>query len=118
MGISIAEQVRAAVPGTLFALEQTTGCAREVDFPSHPDDRAERFRGDSPTSSATRRQAPRRHDEIDPEEFWRRVEEVVGEQVVTTWSSSFALVEISAAGVTKATTLATLAAELGVVPTR
>ena len=35
---------------------------------------------------------------------------------MTTWSSSFALVEISAAGVTKATTLASLAAEMGLGP--
>ena len=51
------------------------------------------------------------HRDLEPEDFWRRVEASAGEQVVTTWSSSFALVEISAAGVTKATTLATLAAE-------
>ena len=36
--------------------------------------------------------------------------------VTTTWSSVGTLVEISAAGVTKATTLASLAAELGVGP--
>ena len=55
------------------------------------------------------------HRDLEPEEFWRRVEAVVGDQVVTTWSSSFALVEISAAGVTKATRLAALAEEMGVV---
>ena len=57
-----------------------------------------------------------RHDDIEPEPFWQRVEQVVGERVVTTWSSVGTLVEISAAGVTKATTLAVLAAELGVGP--
>ena len=56
------------------------------------------------------------HRELEPEDFWRQVAAVVGDQVVTTWSSSFALVEISAAGVTKASTLATLAAEMGVGP--
>ena len=56
------------------------------------------------------------HRDLEAEEFWRRVEEAVGDLVTTTWSSTFALVEISAAGVTKATTLATLAAEMGLGP--
>ena len=118
MGISIAEQVRAAVPGTLFAIEHTSGWASEVDFPSHPDDRAESFRGDYADifrDDVVKILAV--HHELDPEEFWRQVEAVVGDQVETTWSSSFALVEISAAGVTKATRLAELAEEMGVVAT-
>ena len=57
-----------------------------------------------------------RHEELDPEEFWERAADAVGDQAVITWSSTFALVEISAAGVTKATTLALLAEELGVGP--
>ena len=56
------------------------------------------------------------HRDLPPEEFWARVEELVGHLVTTTWSSTFALVEISALGVTKARTLATLAAELGIGP--
>jgi len=115
VGISIAEQVRAAVPGTRFAIEHTSGWASEVDFPSHPDDRADRFRGDYADifrDDVVKILAV--HRDLDPEEFWRQVEAVVGDQVVTTWSSSFALVEISAAGVTKATRLAALAEEMGV----
>ena len=53
------------------------------------------------------------HRDLDPEDFWRQVEAAVGDLVTTTWSSTFALVEISAAGVTKATTLARVAAEMG-----
>lgn len=115
VGISIAEQLREAVPGTTFAIEHTAGWASEPEFPRHPDDRAERlsgalvdiFRDDVVKVLAV-------HRELDPEEFWRQVEAVVGDQVVTTWSSSFALVEISASGVTKATRLASLAEEMGV----
>ena len=55
-----------------------------------------------------------RHEERDPEEFWTAVEAPVGHLVTTTWSSTGALVEISAAGVTKASTLALLCDELGV----
>ena len=115
VGVSVAEQLRTAVPGTTFAVEHTTGWASEVDFPRHPDDRAERRTGglaDIFCDDVVKVLAV--HRDLEPEAFWRRVEASVGEQVVTTWSSSFALVEISAAGVTKATTLATLAAEMGV----
>ena len=114
VGLSIAEQLREAVPGTHFAIEHVAGWASEVDFPRHPDDRAERTSGDFAEiyrDDVVKVLAV--HRDLDPEDFWRRVEAVVGDQVVTTWSSSFALVEISAAGVTKATTLSTLAAELG-----
>jgi Cof subfamily protein (haloacid dehalogenase superfamily) len=115
VGLSIAEQLRTAVPGTHFAIEHTAGWASEVDFPRHPDDRAERTSGD--LAEIFRDDVVKIlavHRELEPEDFWRRVEAVVGDQVVTTWSSSFALVEISAAGVDKATRLAALAAEMGV----
>ena len=59
-----------------------------------------------------------RHEERDPEEFWTEVEGLVGHLVTTTWSSTGALVEISAAGVTKASTLALLCDELGVARRR
>ena len=55
-----------------------------------------------------------RHEERDPQEFWAETERLVGHLVTTTWSSTGALVEISAAGVTKATTLALLCDELGI----
>ena len=116
VGISIAEQVRAAVPGTHFAIEHTAGWASEVDFPSHPDDRAERFRGDYADlfrDDVVKILAV--HRELDPEDVLE-----AGRGRGRRARSSppgprpFALVEISAAGVTKATTLAALAAEMGV----
>ena len=55
-----------------------------------------------------------RHEELDPEEFWALAEEVVGGRLVITWSSTTALLEISAPGVTKASTLALLCADLGI----
>lgn len=114
-GLALAEAVRAAVPGTTFAIEHTSGWASEVGFPTHPDDREHRtqgawadiFRDDVVKILAV-------HPDLDPEVFWDRVAQAVGDTAVTTWSSSFALVEISAAGVTKAATLATVAAEMGV----
>ena len=44
------------------------------------------------------------------------MDEQIGHLVTTTWSSTGALVEISAPGVTKASTLALLCDELGVEP--
>ncbi len=115
VGAELADLVRRAVPGTTFAVEHTEGWASEHDFPTHPSD-AERpvrgaweeiYRDDVVKVLAVNRALP-------PEEFWRRVQAAVGDLVTTTWSSSFPLVEISAAGVTKATTLASLADEMGV----
>ena len=42
-----------------------------------------------------------RHEDLDPEKFWAEVDALVGDLVTTTWSSTGALVEISAAGVTQ-----------------
>jgi Cof subfamily protein (haloacid dehalogenase superfamily) len=115
VGLEVAELVRAAVPGTTFAIEHTSGWASEGGFPHHPDDAGTVRRG--PWESIYVDDVVKVlavHRELDPEDFWRQVDAAVGGLVTTTWSSTFALVEISAAGVTKATTLAGVAAELGV----
>jgi Cof subfamily protein (haloacid dehalogenase superfamily) len=117
VGLALAEAVRAAVPGTTFAIEHTEGWASEDAFPTHPDDLAERTRGaweDIFRDDVVKVLAV--HRDLDPEDFWEQVARAVGDAAVTTWSSSFALVEISAAGVTKASTLESLAAEMGVGP--
>lgn len=111
--------LREAIPGTTFALEKTGGFAREDGFlprlqvnrtSEAPVGTLEEMADDSVVKLLVR------HEELEPEPFWRQVESVLGDRVVTTWSSVGTLVEISAAGVTKATTLAVLAAELGVGP--
>jgi HAD superfamily hydrolase (TIGR01484 family) len=55
-----------------------------------------------------------RHDRIEPEAFWAEVESHVGHLVTTTWSSTGTLVEMSAAGVSKASTLELVCADRGV----
>ena len=115
VGLEVAELVRAAVPGTTFAVEHTSGWASEQSFPRHPDDADVRHQGTWESiygDDVVKVLAV--HRDLDPEEFWRQVDAAVGTLVTTTWSSTFALVEISAAGVTKATTLARVAAEMGV----
>ena len=117
VGLQVAELVRAAVPGTTFAIEHTSGWASEDAFPHHPDDARVRPTGTWESifvDDVVKVLAV--HPDLDPEEFWRRVDGAVGDLVTTTWSSTFALVEISAAGVTKATTLARVAAEMGLGP--
>jgi len=115
VGMQLADVVRAAVPGTTFAVEHTSGWASERSFPRHPDD-ADTLRQGAWESIWTDDvvKVLAVHPDLDPEDFWRQVEAAVGTLVTTTWSSTFALVEISAAGVTKATTLAALCDERGI----
>lgn len=116
--LSIAERVRAVEPGARFAVERLDGMAHEPDFVVDP----ERFR---PTAVGELRdlldgpdvvKVLVRHAEADPETFWQAVEGACDGLATTTWSSTGALVEISDHGVTKATTLALLCADLGIAP--
>ncbi len=121
--LDVAERVRAALPGTMFALETLTGFAHEPVWTPRPGG-GRPHRGPAPVVATLAElvadDAPAcvkllaRHDEADPETYWRALDDVVGDLATVTWSSTGALVEISARGVTKATTLATLCAELGV----
>lgn len=117
--VTVGRLLRTTIPGTTFALEKTTGFAREESFmprlnvnamPDIPLGALESIVDETVVKLLAR------HEEVAPERFWEQAEEAIGHLVTTTWSSVGALVEISAAGVTKATTLATLAAELGIGP--
>jgi Cof subfamily protein (haloacid dehalogenase superfamily) len=114
-GLKVAGLLRDAIPGTTFALEKATGFAKEPTFrerhPLPPDMEVGPL--DAVFDDSTVKILAR-HDDRDPEEFWAETERLVGHLVTTTWSSLGALVEISAAGVTKASTLALLCEELGV----
>jgi Cof subfamily protein (haloacid dehalogenase superfamily) len=113
--VQVGRILRKAIPGTTFALEKTGGFAIEDTF--RPRDGAPL---DIHTGSleeivdGTVVKLLAHHHELAPEAFWHLVEEHVGSLVTTTWSSVGALVEMSASGVTKASTLARLAGELGV----
>lgn len=117
LGLEVAERLRADVPGTTFAMETTEGFAKEPGFLPHVDDatRPELAVGAlSEVFGHTVVKLLGLHEELEPEEFWRRTERSVGHLVTTTWSSVGALVEMSAPGVTKASTLELVCAELGV----
>ncbi|GAB3014958.1 hydrolase [Nocardioides flavus (ex Wang et al. 2016)] len=117
--LEVATMLRREVPGTVFALEKTTGFAKEPDFMPRL---AVNLSADVPTAPLEDLvdgdvvKLLARHEDHEPEPYWERVAAALGEQVVTTWSSTGTLVEISAAGVTKATTLATVASEMGLGP--
>ena len=115
VGLQVAGLIREALPGTTFALERVSGFAKEPQFRERHRVPADLQVGELvEIFDDTTVKLLARHEEMDPEEFWAEVEHRVGHLVTTTWSSIGALVEISAAGVTKASTLALLCDELGI----
>ena len=118
VGLRVAETMRTGIPGTTFALEKLDGFAREPEFMRRliateaPDDTEvaplDRLFDDRAVKMLAR------HEEMAPELFWAETERLVGHLATTTWASTGALVEISAAGVTKASTLAMLCEERGI----
>jgi Cof subfamily protein (haloacid dehalogenase superfamily) len=115
VGLRAAATLREQLPGTTFAVEKVDGFAKEPHFMERyalPDDvrigPLGAIFGDDTVKLLAR------HESMEPEPFWAEVERLVGDLVTTTWSSVGALVEISAAGVTKASTLRRLCEELGV----
>ena len=113
-GLALVEAVREAAPEASFAVECVSGLVRD---PSYVE--AERFPAGSPVGDLTELWTEPalkllvKHDAPDPADFRDRVVAAVGEEAVATWTLD-GLVEISAAGVTKATALARVAEELGV----
>ena len=121
VGVEVCDLIRAAVPGSAFAVETLAGIALEPDFHErHPVPRDARraaiteLLADDSAEPALKLLA--RHEELGYQEFWDRAAQAIGGRAVITWSSTSSLLEISAAGVTKATTLAVLCADLGIAP--
>jgi hydroxymethylpyrimidine pyrophosphatase-like HAD family hydrolase len=113
-GLELAQRIRAVLPGATFAIESVTGIALAPGFVD-----VERVPAGSRVGSLDELwTGPAlkllvRHPGADHDQLRRGVEEAVGDLATPTWSMP-GLVEISAAGVTKATALAALAEELGV----
>ena len=115
---SITSELRRRQPGTWFAVEYGFEFRHEpvyrprwdVDAPGV----AEATLDEMTVAPVAKLLA--RHEELTAEEFVAVVEDVIGDRATVTHSSSDALAEISAAGVTKASGLAKVAARLGVGP--
>ena len=117
VGLEVGELLRQAIPGTSFAVERTTGFGKEPEFmPQVPPPDDLEVAGLSHIFDDHVVKLLARHEDLDPEKFWDEVDVHVGSRVTTTWSSLGALVEISAPGVTKASTLELLCAERGIGP--
>src|SRR4051794_24781775 len=117
VGLEVARLVRAELPGSVFALEKATGFGKEPSFVPTDGDAPRTDLEIGPLEEIFDDDVVKLlalHPELGPEEYWARVEQVAGSLVTTTWSSVGSLVEMSAAGVTKASTLELLCAELGV----
>lgn len=113
--LAVGRLLTRAIPGTTFALEKTGGFAVSEEFRTLAVAPTDIPRGPlKQIVDGTVVKLLARHDEMAPDAFWHLVEEHVGSLVTTTWSSAGALVEMSAKGVTKASTLARLAATLDV----
>ena len=117
VGLEVCRLIREAVPGATFAVETLAGIALESVFlERHPVPDGSR-RGDlADVFDAPALKILARHEELPAQEFWDLALAAVADRAVITWSSTSALLEISAAGVTKASTLALLCDRLGVAP--
>lgn len=117
--LEVIAAVRAAVPDVSFAVEsQERGFAREVEYPSARDADGvvvgvlDDLIGDDVVKLLVR------HRHLDSDGLLAAAREVAGELAELTHSSSSGLLEISASGVTKAATLARIAAGHGIEPTQ
>ncbi|MFL6160026.1 MAG: HAD family hydrolase [Marmoricola sp.] len=117
VALEITERLRAAVPDSHFAFETLAGIALETGFMERYPVPAGAVRGSTAeiiTGPALKVLA--RHEGLEPQEFWDRARDAVGDLAEVTWSSATTLLEISAYGVTKASTLELFCAERGIVP--
>lgn len=115
LGLASAQALRAAVPGTTYAVEDVAGIGLEPGFlERYPMPEGSRR---APVEELFDRPALKllaRHEELAAQEFWDAAENALEGRLVITWSSATALLEISAPGVTKASTLQLLCDRLGV----
>lgn len=111
----VCRRLREAVPGSAYAVETLEGIGLEPQFRErHPvPDGAlrapiEELLGRPPLKLLAR------HEALEPQAYWDAAEAAVGHLVTITWSSTSTLLEMSGPEVTKASTLALLARDLGV----
>ncbi|MFG2845699.1 HAD family hydrolase [Kitasatospora sp. NPDC048296] len=119
--LAVVEALRAKLPGTAFAFEHADGWAREPEYEvlMWGDDMvcevgpAEELLGDGgPVRGLFKLLA--KHPDLDPDTFLAEARTAAGHLAEITRSSPIPLLEISAPGVTKASTLARWCAEHGI----
>ncbi|WP_354641652.1 HAD family hydrolase [Kitasatospora camelliae] len=118
--LAVVRALREALPGTAFAFEYPGGFAREPEYTvvmwesdkEHPVAPAEELLADGQVGGLFKVLA--KHPDLGPDAFLARAREAAGDLAEITRSSPIALLEISARGVTKASTLASWCREQGI----
>ena len=113
----VAEVVRAAVPGVQFAVETPDrGFGQEPGYDTHPGD-VRHNPWIAPIDDLATDDVIKlliQHPEMGPDDLLAMAREVAGELAELTHSSTNGLLEVSATGITKASTLAGIADRLGI----
>ncbi|WP_245343138.1 HAD family hydrolase [Aeromicrobium fastidiosum] len=111
----VVADLREALPGVTFAVERADGMGREDVYAYPVEHSAVTVVGEltAPMSPPVGKLLARSPG-IDPDEFLRVVEEVVGTRVELGFSGAIGLAEMTAAGVTKASGLAAWCEEQGI----
>ncbi len=95
--LRVCAELRAAVPGSAFAVETLDGIGLEPEFlERHPVPEGARR---APLEELVTEPVVKllaRHEELGPQDYWDAAEAAIGDQVTITWSSSSTLLEISA----------------------
>ncbi|MFJ1756597.1 HAD family hydrolase [Kitasatospora sp. NPDC088134] len=118
--LTLVTRMRAELPGTAFAFEFPDGFAREPGYTvvmwesdkEHPIAPTEELLADGRVDGLFKILA--KHPDLDPDVFLERTRAVLGPLAESTRSSPIPLVEISAPGVTKASSLARWCAQHGI----
>ncbi|MFI5805611.1 HAD family hydrolase [Streptomyces sp. NPDC051561] len=121
--LSVVSALRAAAPGTSFAVELTSGIHYEPAYPPFQFDPAasigtaeDLLHEETPGSADPVIKLLAHHTTLTPDDFLDLARATVGDFGSVTRSSPTALLEISALGVSKASTLARCCAERGIAP--
>jgi len=115
VGLDVARRLRAALPDITFAVESIDGFAHEGDYLARWDVGMAREVADIERIYATpATKLLARHEAMGSDDLLAAAREILGDAVEMTHSSTSGLLEMSAAGVSKATTLARVCAERGI----
>lgn len=115
VGLDVARRLRAALPDIAFAVETLDGFAHEDSYLPRWDVGLAREVADiERIYGAPAIKLLARHEAMGSDDLLAAAREVAGDVVEMTHSSSSGLLEISAAGVSKATTLARVCADRGI----
>ncbi|MFE7324579.1 Cof-type HAD-IIB family hydrolase [Streptomyces sp. NPDC057565] len=121
--LEVVHALRAAAPGTSFAVELSTGINYEPAYPPfHLDPGAtvataeKLLHEETPGAGAPVLKLLAHHAELAPDDFLAIAHTAAGDRASFTRSSPAALLEVSGLGVSKASTLALCCAERGISP--